>query len=301
MDVLVTGGCGFIGSHVVDALCQRGDRVTVIDDLSTGLRGNLNPEARLVEASILDRKALREALAGVQAILHTAAWARVVRSVEDPVGTHAVNVTGTLEVLQAARDLGIAKFVYSSSSSVVGEQDTHVITEDMTPRPVSPYALQKLMGEQYCTLFARLASMRVTSLRYFNVYGERQLTEGAYALVIGKFLRQRSEGVPLSVYGEGDQTRAYTHVSDIVRANLLALDNDELPKGDNTILNIGTSQETSVLAVARLIDAEVTHIRPNPRGHLEEFRKVADNSRARQLLGWEPIVDFREGMSRLLG
>jgi nucleoside-diphosphate-sugar epimerase len=231
--------------------------------------------------------------------VHTAALARVVRSIEDPLGTHAVNVTGTLYLLQLARDQGITKFVYSSSSSAVGEQDTHIVSESMMPRPLSPYALQKLMGEQYATIFARLTGMRIASLRYFNVYGERQLTEGAYALVIGKFLRQRKAGEPLTIYGDGKQTRAYTHVSDVARANLLALDHD-LPADTNTILNIGTSRETSVLEVAHRIGGDITFVRPNPRGHLEELRKVADASRAKHLLGWEPKVDFDEGMAKLL-
>lgn len=299
MRVLVTGGCGFIGSHIVDALCERGDAVTVIDDLSTGFTDNLHPKAHLAEASILDREALLQVLDDKQAIVHTAALARVVRSVEDPIDTHAVNVTGTLNLLQAARELEIEKFVFSSSSSVVGEQKTHVVSEDMIPRPMSPYALQKLMGEQYATMFARLAGMRVASLRYFNVYGERQVMEGAYALVIGKFLRQRQAGEPLTVYGDGMQTRAYTHVSDVVQANLLALDRD-LPAGRNSVLNIGTAVETSVLEVATRVGGEISYIRPNPRGHLEEQRKTANASRARQLLGWEPKVDFDTGMAALL-
>lgn len=296
----VTGGCGFIGSHLVDRLIADGHEVAVIDDLSTGTLENLNPEARFVEGSILDDAKLREAVKGAAAVFHTAAWARVVRSVEDPLGTHEVNVTGTLKVLQAARELGAARVVYSSSSSAVGEQESHVVREEMAPNPISPYALQKLMGELYAGLFARLFGLQVVSLRYFNVYGPRQLTEGAYALVIGKFMRQRQAGEPLTIYGDGEQTRAYTHVSDVVEANVLAA-RAEMAPGAHWVVNIGTALETSVNEVARRVGGEVRHIIPNPRGELEERRKVADNARAAELLGWRPKVSFEEGMAALLG
>jgi UDP-glucose 4-epimerase len=299
MNYCVTGGCGFIGSHLVDRLIEDGHAVTILDDFSTGQRANLNPAARLIEGSILDATKVREALSGADAVFHTAAWARVVRSVEDPLGTHAVNVTGTLQVLQMAREQGIKRFVYSSSSSVVGDQDTHVVREDMACRPVSPYALQKYMGEQYVDMFARLFGMSAVSLRYFNVYGPRQLTEGAYALVIGKFMRQKREGEPMSIYGDGEQTRAYTYVADVVEANLKAA-RVALEPGEHLVVNIGTAVETSVNAVAERIGGEVTRIVPNPRGHLEELRKVADNARARERLGWTPKVSFEEGMNIVL-
>ena len=299
MNYCVTGGCGFIGSHLVDRLVADGHSVSVIDDLSTGSRDNLNPEARFIQASILDGEKLLDALRGADAVFHTAAWARVVRSVEDPVGTHEVNVTGTLKVLQAARELGVPRVVYSSSSSVVGDQESHVVREDMTPKPVSPYALQKWMGEQYAAMFARLFKLSVVSLRYFNVYGPRQLTEGAYALVIGKFMRQKREGETLSVYGDGEQTRAYTYISDVVEANVLAAQ-AKLSPGEHVVLNIGTAVETSVNEVAERVGGEVERIIPNPRGDLEERRKVADYSRAQKVLGWTPQVSFDEGMKIVL-
>ncbi len=299
MKYCVTGGCGFIGSHLADGLIAAGHEVSVIDDLSTGKRENLNPQARFVQGSILDSGKLLTAMREADAVFHTAAWARVVRSVEDPLGTHEVNVTGALKVLQAARDLGVPRVVYSSSSSVVGEQETHIVREDMSPKPVSPYALQKLMGEQYGAMFARLFGMTVVSLRYFNVYGPRQLTEGAYALVIGKFLRQKRAAEALSIYGDGEQTRAYTFVSDVVRANMLAAQ-VALEPGAHLSLNIGTAVETSVNEVARRIGGEMNHILPNPRGNLEERRKVADYAKASEVLGWEPTVSFDEGMDIVL-
>ena len=189
MKCIVTGGCGFIGSHVVDGLLSRGDRVTVIDDLSTGDLSNLNPAAEFRDISILDEEPLREAVAGADLVFHLAAWPRIPRSIEDPVNTHRVNVDGTLHVLEAARRAGVHRVVYSSSSSVYGTQQTHLMHEDMSPNPLSPYALQKLMGEQYASMYARVYGMTIVSLRYFNVYGPRQPEEGAYALAVGKFLR----------------------------------------------------------------------------------------------------------------
>lgn len=299
MKCCVTGGCGFIGSHIVDALIQAGHEVTVLDDLSTGFSENLNSKAKLIKKSITDYDVVKDAFEGVDWVFHLAAWARVVRSVEDPIGTHNVNVNGTLNVFWAAKECGVKRVIYSSSSSVNGDQDTHVMREDMSTQPKSPYALHKLIGEQYATMFARIYEMDIVSLRYFNVYGPRQLVEGAYALVIGKFLRQKSQGEPMTIYGDGEQTRAYTYVGDVVRANLMAAE-AELEPNQNTILNIGTGEETSVNEVAAKIGGEVNHIIPNPRGELEELRKVADYSKARRVLGWEPQVDFDKGMRIVL-
>ena len=212
MRSVVTGGCGFIGSHVVDRLVQRGDEVVVVDDLATGDAGNLNPDARLVRGSVLDAEMLRDAVEGADMVFHLAALPRVERSVEDPVGTHRVNVDGTLNVLEAARLADVGRVVYASSSSVYGEQTTHLMREDMTPNPLSPYALQKLIAEQYLSMFAPVYGITAVSLRYFNVYGPGQPLEGEYTLVIGKFLRTRRAGRPLTVYGDGEQTRAYSHV-----------------------------------------------------------------------------------------
>ena len=202
MKHVVTGGCGFIGSHLVGRLLELGHEV-VVDDLSTNEGRRVNPAATLVEGSITDLDLMMSATEGAECVFHTAAWARVPRSIDDPVGTHDVNVNGTLNVLQAARENGVGRVVYSSSSSVYGDQDTHVMREGMTPNPKSPYALHKLIGEQYGSMFARLFGMSVVSLRYFNVYGPGQTTEGAYVLVIPRFLKLRDEGRPLTIYGDG--------------------------------------------------------------------------------------------------
>ncbi|MDY6876970.1 MAG: GDP-mannose 4,6-dehydratase [Chloroflexota bacterium] len=298
MKCLVTGGCGFIGSHIVDALLALGHNVAVIDDLSTGHLSNLNKKATFIRGSILDYALVKTVTNKIDWVFHLAAWPRVPRSIKDPLGTHNVNVNGTLALLQAARENLVSKFIYSSSSSVYGDQPTHIMTESMNPNPMSPYALHKFIGEQYATMFAKLFDMRIASLRYFNVYGPRQTTEGAYALVIGKFIRLRDATEPLTVYGDGKQTRAYTFVDDVVRANIMAAQAD-LPSGQNLILNIGTAEETSVNEVAKKVGGKVVHIVPNPRGEFEERRKAADYTEAKTVIGWEPSVTFDEGMEIL--
>ena len=299
MKCVVTGGCGFIGTHLVDRLVRDGHPVIVLDDLSTGSLERLNPSAEPLYCSVTDADALVSASEGADVMFHTAAWARVERSVADPVGTHAVNVTGTLNVLRAAQINGVRRIVNSSSSSVYGDQPTHLMREDMTPNPKSPYALQKLMGEQYAGLFSGLFGMSIVSLRYFNVYGPGQPSEGQYALVIPRFLRMRQDGNPLTVFGDGEQTRSYTHVSDVVEANILAAAAD-LTSGQHIALNIGTEQETSVNEIAEAIGGPVQHIVPNPRREFEEARKAADYSLARSLIGWEPRVEFANGIKDLL-
>ena len=296
MQCVVTGGCGFIGSHVVDALVARGDAVTVLDDLSSGTVDNLNARADLRNGSILDAAIVDSTVRGADCIFHLAAWAWVPRSIEDPLGTHQVNVTGTLNLLEAARRHAVARFVYVSSSSVYGNQATHFLHEGMTPDPLSPYGLQKLVGEQYCTLYSRLCGMTAVSLRYFNVYGPRQVAEGPYTLVVARFRQQRDAGEAITVYGDGLQTRAYTYVDDAVRA-MMAASAAEVPASRNTILNIGSDEETSVLDIARLVGGEVRHIYPNPRSAFEERRKTADYSRAKVLLHWQPAVSFRSGLA----
>ena len=299
MKCVVTGGCGFIGTHLVDRLVRDGHQVIVLDDLSTGSLERLHPSAEPLYCSVTDADALVAASEGADVMFHTAAWARVERSVADPVGTHAVNVTGTLNVLRAAQINGVRRIVNSSSSSVYGDQPTHLMREDMTPNPKSPYALQKLMGEQYAGLFTGLFGMSIVSLRYFNVYGPGQPSEGQYALVIPRFLRMRRDGNPLTVFGDGEQTRSYTHVSDVVEANILAAAAD-LTSGQHIALNIGTEQETSVNEIAEAIGGPVQHIVPNPRREFEEARKAADYSLARSLIGWEPRVAFANGIKDLL-
>ena len=299
MKCAVTGGCGFMGSHLVDELVEQGHEVVVVDDFSTGDRSRLNPKATLIEGSITDINLVMSATASTECVFHTAAMPRIMRSVDDPIGTHDTNVNGTLNVLQAARINDVGRVINSSSSSVYGDQSSHVMVETMTPMPKSPYGLQKLMGEQYASLFAEIFNMKIASLRYFNVYGHRQATEGAYTLVIPQFLKLREAGKPLTVYGDGNQTRAYTHISDVVRANMLAASADIIP-GNHLVLNIGSAEETSVKDIAKLIDDKIEYVVPNPRGDFEELRKSADYSQASARLGWEPRIPLAEGLRPLI-
>jgi UDP-glucose 4-epimerase len=179
---------------------------------------------------------------------------------------------------------------------VYGNQATHLMHESMTPSPLSPYGMQKLMGEQYCTLYAHMFGITIASLRYFNVYGPRQTSEGPYTLVVARFRQQRNAGHPITIYGDGLQTRSYTYIDDIVQATVLA-SSETLPGSHNTILNIGSNDEISVLEIARLFGGGVKHIYPNPRGQFEERRKAADYSRARTLLGWQPVVSLHNGLA----
>ena len=296
MKVAVVGGAGFIGSNLVDALVERGEDVIVVDNLSTGYTRNLNPGAALHQVDIaVDSEQLTSALNSREVVFLTAALARVPRSIEDPVGTHSVNVTGALRVLKAAVDAGVRRVVYSSSSSVYGDQPTLPLTEDMPPGPLNPYACQKLMGEIYARNFARIYGLETVCLRYFNVYGPRQVTEGAYRLVISIFMDQRRQGQPMTIHGDGQQTRDFTWVGDVVRANILAAAADGVGQGE--AINIGAGAEVSVNRVAELIGGPVVHV--EPRGFDERFKR-AGIERARQLLGWQPAVHIEEGIGRIL-
>jgi UDP-glucose 4-epimerase len=292
----VVGGAGFIGSNLVDALVERGDDVIVVDNLSTGYRRNLNPGVTLHQIDVaVDSERLTSTLHGREVVYLTAAMPRVPRSIEDPVATHAVNVTGALRVLKAAVDAGVRRVVYSSSSSVYGDQPTLPLTEDMPLNPLNPYACQKLMGELYARNFARIYGLQTVCLRYFNVYGPRQVTEGAYRLVIGIFIDQRSRGEPLTIHGDGQQTRDFTWVGDVVRANIMAGESDRVGLGEP--INVGAGTEVSILRIAELIGGPAVY--QPPRGFDERFKR-ASIVRARELLGWAPTVQIDEGMRRLM-
>jgi nucleoside-diphosphate-sugar epimerase len=294
--VAVVGGAGFIGSNLVDALVERGDDVIVVDNLSTGYRRNLNPATPLYDVDIaVDSEGLMSALDGREVVFLTAALARVPRSIEDPIGTHAVNVTGSLRVLKAAVDAGVRRVVYSSSSSVYGDQPALPLTEDMPPAPLNPYACQKYMGEIYARNFSRIYGLETVCLRYFNVYGPRQVTEGAYRLVISIFMDQRARGEPMTIHGDGEQTRDFTWVGDVVRANILAAEAERVGKGEP--INVGAGAEVSIKRVAELIGGALVHV--PPRGFDERFKR-AGIDRARQLLGWEPRVQIEEGIRRIM-
>lgn len=294
MKVIVTGGAGFIGSHVVDALADRGFEVHVIDNLSGGKKENVDKRAVLHICDIRNLKDIAPIIKGAGCIFHLAALPRVQYSIENPEETHEVNVSGTLNVLLAARDAGVKKVIYSASSSAYGDQKEMPLRETMAAAPKSPYGLQKYIGELYCQLFSEVFNLPTVCLRYFNVYGSRFNPEGAYALVIGKFITQRKSGKPLMITGDGRQTRDFTHVSDVVRANLLAM--QSLRVGHGEIINIGAGQNISIGKLAKLIGGPVKHI----AARLEPKDTLADNMLARRLLGWKPQVKTEDGIKQLL-
>jgi nucleoside-diphosphate-sugar epimerase len=292
--VLVTGGAGFIGSNLANALIDQGLRVRVLDNFSTGKRSQLNHQAELFEADIKDLDAIRPAFAGVDCVFHTAALPRVPLSIEKPVETHMVNVVGTLNVLLAARDARVRRVIYSGSSSAYGDQPRLPLREDMPPNPLNPYALQKLTGEYYTRLFHRLFSMQTLTLRYFNVYGPGMADEGAYVTVISVFRRARREGKPLTIEGDGEQTRDFTHVSDVVHANLLAMDCEI---ADGRAINVGGGRNISINRVAELVGGPQINLPPRPG---DARHTLADTAEAQRTLGWKPQARFEDGLAELL-
>ncbi len=290
---VVTGGAGFVGSHVVDALIKEGFAVSVIDDLSGGKRENVHADATLHVVDVRDSSAIAPIIAGSEFVFHLAALPRVQYSIDYPEETNSVNVGGTLAVLKASKDAGVKRVIYAASSSAYGNQETLPLSEDAPPQPLSPYALQKYVSELYCGIFTSVYGLSTVSLRFFNVYGPRLDPEGAYALVIGKFLKQKKEGTPLTITGDGTQTRDFTHVRDTVRGVLLAAKSEHVGKGE--VINLGRGQEVSVNALAELIGGSVVHIEPR----LEPRHTRADITRAKELLGWEPEVSLEDGIAEL--
>ena len=291
---LVTGGAGFIGSHLTDALIAAGVRVRVVDNFAGGARANVNPAAEVVAADVREIESIRPAFDGVDCVFHMAALPRVMLSIEHPVETHLVNVVGTLNALIAARDAGVRRFIYSGSSSVYGDQPMMPLRESMTPNPLNPYALQKLAGEHYTRMFHRLFGMNTLTLRYFNVYGPRMATAGAYVTVIGVFIRERIAGRPLVIHGDGSQRRDFTHVRDAVRANLAAMD---AVVGDGRALNVGRGENLSVNEIAAIIGGPVVHVERRP-GDARDT--LADLSQTRAALDWAPEVATPDGVRELM-
>ena len=291
---VVTGGAGFIGSHLTDALVAKGFEVHVIDNLSGGKKENINEKAILHELDVRDLESIKPVISGARYVFHLAALPRVQYSIENPKETNEVNVEGTVNVLIAAKEGGVKRVVYSASSSAYGDQETMPLKEEMTAKPLSPYGLQKYIGELYCKVWSNVYGLPTVSLRYFNVYGPRFNPEGAYALVIGKFIKQKNEGNKLTITGDGNQTRDFTHVLDVVRANILAAESDKVGMGE--VINIGAGNNHSINKIAELVGGEVEYV----EARLEPRDTLADNSRARDLLGWTPEVSIEHGVSELL-
>ena len=299
---LVTGGAGFIGSNIVEALVRRGERVRVLDNLSTGSRANLEAFADrvdFVEGDLRDPDAVRRAVDGVSYITHQAALRSVPRSVDDPLSSDAVNTHGTLQLLVAARASGtVRRLVYASSSSVYGDNPTLPKVEEQTPNPISPYAVSKLAAEYYCRMYTRLYGLETVSLRYFNVFGPRQSPHSQYAAVVPLFIRAALRHEPLIVHGDGDQSRDFTYIDNVVAANLLAC---TTPGVGGEVFNIACNSRHSVLDIARAVErllgiaVTITHV-PARAGDVRHTQ--ASIERAERLMGYRPSVGFDEGMRR---
>ncbi len=298
---VVTGGAGFIGSNIVEKLVRAGEEVRVVDNMATGHRENLDcvgDAARLFEGSICDADLLRQAFDGADYVLHQGALASVPRSVADPVATNHVNVTGTLQVLEAARACGVKRVVYASSSSVYGDVPTLPKREDMTPQPKSPYAVSKLAAEHYCQVYNSVFGLETVALRYFNVFGPRQDPASQYAAVIPIFIRCIYEGEAPQVHGDGEQSRDFTFVDDVVAANIQAAKADgaagavcNLGRGERHTLNklLGLLQDI----IGKRVEANYGPDRAGDVKHSE-----ADVTRAREAFGYDPQVTFEEGLRR---
>lgn len=278
MKAAVTGSKGFIGTHLCEALHHKGWEVVGID-IKNGI-------------DIRDGAALDTAFRDVDYVFHLAALPRVQYSIDYPEVTHEVNVSGTLNVFLAARNAKVKKVIYSASSSAYGDQDTMPLTENMRARPKSPYALHKYLGEHYAKIFAEVYGLPTVSLRYFNVYGPGADPNGAYAQVVPKFIQMHLEDKPLTIAGDGTQTRDLVHVRDVVRANILAAQS-EVSRGE--VINIGTGKNTSIQKIAELIGGPIEYV----EARLEPHDTLADIALAKKILNWEPTISLEEGIAEL--
>ena len=298
---LVTGGAGFVGSHLVEELVRRRERVRVLDNFSTSKRENIETflgDVELLEGDVRSYQTVREAVSGVDIILHHGALPSVPRSVKDPLTTNDVNVAGTLNVLDAARDAGVKRLVFASSSSVYGANEEVPKLEEMLPMPISPYAVSKLTGEKYCQVFSQIYDIETVALRYFNVFGPRQDPESGYAAFIPRFIVGIAEGRPLQIFGDGNQSRDFTYVSNVVDANLRAA---EVEGVSGEVFNIACGYRSTLNEVVGIIretlgtEGNVTCGPPAPG---DVSHSLADISQARKKLGYEPLVPVEEGLRR---
>lgn len=301
---LVTGGAGFIGSNLADELIRQGAKVTIIDNLSTGSRENLaeiKGDFDFIEADLNDDAALRSAVDGVEVVFHQAALPSVPRSVDDPVETHQACVNGTFNLLLKSKEAGVRRLIYAASSSAYGDQQTLPKVETMRPEPLSPYAAAKLTGEYYCRVFTEVYGLETLSLRYFNVFGPRQNPSSAYSGVISRFIDALMRNEAPVIYGDGEQTRDFTYIANVVAANMQAAKTD---KGIGEVMNVANGERVSLnqlLSVLKEItgrsDAEPTYLEGR-KGDVKHSQ--ADNSLAIECLGYEKIVDLRKGLEKTI-
>jgi UDP-N-acetylglucosamine/UDP-N-acetyl-alpha-D-glucosaminouronate 4-epimerase len=297
---LVTGGAGFIGSHIAAALVANGVRVRVIDDLSTGYRQNVQEvggDVDFVQASVADESALRKALEDVELVFHQAAIPSVPRSVENPRQTHIASVDSTFSLLLASREMKVRRIVYAASSSAYGDQPTLPKVEDMLPVPLSPYAVAKLVGEFYCQVFTRVYGLETVSLRYFNVFGPRQDPSSQYSGVISRFIAALLSGAQPVIFGDGEQSRDFTYIANVVEANLKAA---ETTKGIGAVINVANGARITLnellKEVQQLTGKTDVSVDYQPPRAGDVLHSLADITRARELLGFEPQVGLREGL-----
>jgi len=298
---LVTGGAGFIGSNIVEALVRKGERVRVLDNFSTGDPANLaavKDRIELIEGDLRDMDALQRAVAGVNYVSHQAALRSVPRSVDDPLSTDAVNTHGTLQLLVAAREAKVRRVVYASSSSAYGDSPMLPKVEDQTPAPISPYAVAKLAAELYCRMFTRLYGLETVSLRYFNVFGPKQSPESKYAAVVPLFMRAALNNEPIIVHGDGEQSRDFTYIDNVVQANLLSC---TTPGVGGEVFNIACNSRHSVMEIAltveKLVGRKVKIEHAPPRSG-DVRHTQASIEKAERLLHYHPTVGFEDGMRR---
>ena len=298
---LVTGGAGFIGSHIVRRLVGEAELVRVVDNLSTGQLARLDDvydSIELVKGDLADNEVSDEVVRGVDYVLHQAAVPSVQRSISDPIGTNRSNVTATLNILESSRKAGVRRFVYAASSSAYGDTKILPKNEETRPNPLSPYALQKLVGERYCKLYYDLYGLETVSLRYFNVFGPDQDPDSEYSAVIPKFIKKLLARDVLTVYGDGEQSRDFTYVDNVVEANLLTLKAIHAP---GHVCNIGCGERISLNHLIRLLEeitgvkAEVSYTAPKAG---DVRHSLADITLARRLLGYEPKAMVKEGLRR---
>ncbi|MEO6224005.1 MAG: SDR family oxidoreductase [Vicinamibacterales bacterium] len=295
---LVTGGAGFIGSHLAEALLKRGDTVRIVDNFSSGKKANLRPGAEVIEGDLADDGVAARAVAGCEYVLHEAAVPSVPRSVKDPLGTHRANVDGTIQLLVAARDAGVKRLVFAGSSSTYGNSTVLPKREDMRASPITPYAMQKHMGEQYCQLFTSLYGLETVTTRYFNVFGPRQSPDSPYSGVISLFVKALLAGQSPVLHGDGRQTRDFTYVANVVDGVLRAATADKV---SGEVINIATGGRISLLELVRqiqlILGSNVAPMFTDVReGDVKDSQ--ADIFKARKMLGYEPTVPFEEGLRR---
>lgn len=297
---LVTGGAGFIGSHLAEELLRRGHKVRVLDNLSTGLIANVPVGAEFIRGDVIDPSVVAGAIAGCEFVLHQAAISSVQQSIDDPRPSHEANVNGTLNVLIAARDYGVRRVVYAASAAAYGNAPALPKVEDMPPDPQSPYALQKYVGEEYCALFTRLYGLETVALRYFNVFGPRQHASSPYSGVLSLFIRAALSGVAPTIYGDGEQTRDFTFVDNVVDSVLLAVD---APRAPGEVINVANGDRVSLnrawAALEQILGSLPSPIYELPRvGDIRHSQ--ADVCRAVELLGYRPRIAFLEGLGRTI-